>query len=318
MTLADKTNKKETKEHNIFNKKYTVVIFAIIAMFSWGCAFPFIKIGMREFAISGNDTAGKMLFAGIRFLLAGIITLIISFLKNRDIKIDSIKSFGWLFLYGFVNTGFHYFCFYMGLSNCSGSKSSIIDSLGTFWLIFLAAIFFKEKITANKVIGCISGFAGIITANFSTDIISSISFKGEGFLLISTMCAAFGGIITRIVTTNKGISVIKATGYGLTFGGLLLLAGGIISGGTLLTRITLNGIVVLTCLILISVIGFVLYNQLLSYNPVGQIAIFNVLIPVFGTLTSCVMIGEKFYLRYIMSIIFVGIGIWFVNKESFK
>ena len=67
-----------------------------------------------------------------------------------------------------------------------------------------------------------------------------------------------------------------------------------------------------------SVIGFVLYNQLLSYNPVGQIAIFNALIPVFGTLTSCILTGEKFYFKYTVSIILVAAGIWFVNRDSFK
>lgn len=317
MTVKDNINKKKTKENTIFTNKTMVVVFAVIAMFSWGCAFPFIKIGMREFAIAGDDTAGKMLFAGVRFLSAGIITLIISLFKNKDIKINSAMDFLWLVLYGVINTGFHYFCFYMGLSNCSASKASIIDSLGTFWLIFLAAIIFKEKINANKIAGCIFGFSGIVIANFTTGMIDGISFDGEGFLLISTFCAAFGGVITRIVTVNRKISVVKATGYGLFIGGFMLLAGGIILGGNI-DRITVKGIFVMAGLVCISVIGFVLYNQLLSYNPVGQIAIFNALIPVFGTFTSCILTGEKFYLKYIVSIILVGVGIWFVNRDSFK
>ena len=97
MTAKDKKNIKKTKANNIFTNKSMVVVFAVIAMFSWGCAFPFIKIGMREFAIAVDDTAGKMLFAGVRFLSAGIITLIISFFKNKDIKINSTMDFLWLF-----------------------------------------------------------------------------------------------------------------------------------------------------------------------------------------------------------------------------
>ena len=203
----------------------------------------------------------------------------------------------------------------MGLSHCSGSKASIIDSLGTFWLIFLAVLFFKERLTSNKILGCLFGFAGIIIANFSTDIISKVSFQGEGFLVISTLCAAFGGVIVRIITTVRNINAVKATGYGLTIGGVVLLAGGLFLGGTL-TKVTLKGIVVMFCLVAISVVGFVLYNQLLSCNPVGQIAIFNALIPVFGTLTSCILTGERFYFRYIISIILVALGIWFVNREK--
>lgn len=302
-------------QKNLFTKKQFVVIFAVIAMFSWGCAFPFIKLGMKEFAIQNCDTAGKMLFAGIRFFFAGIITLMMAFANNREIKISSLRDFEWLFLFGVINTGVHYFCFYIGLSNCSGSKASIIDSLGSFWLIIFAAFFFKERITFNKLMGCVLGFTGIIIANLSNEIISSVSFEGEGFLVLSTLCAASGGVLIRIITTNKKINAIKATGYGLTIGGAILLIGGILSGG-IITKITLKGICVMLCLIIISMVGFVLYNQLLCYNPVGKIAIFNSLIPVFGTLTSCVFIGEKFYFRYIISIIFVAFGIWFVNKEK--
>lgn len=315
MILTDKNYTERTMKKSLFTKRKTVILFAIIAMFSWGCAFPFIKLGMKEYAISKDDTAGKMLFAGIRFFLAGIITLIITYKREKNIKIKSLKDFSWLFLFGFVNTGFHYFCFYMGLSHCSGSKASIIDSLGTFWLIFLAVLFFKERLTSNKILGCLFGFAGIIIANFSTDIISKVSFQGEGFLVISTLCAAFGGVIVRIITTVRNINAVKATGYGLTIGGVVLLAGGLFLGGTL-TKVTLKGIVVMFCLVAISVVGFVLYNQLLSCNPVGQIAIFNALIPVFGTLTSCILTGERFYFRYIISIILVALGIWFVNREK--
>ena len=161
------------------------------------------------------------------------------------------------------------------------------------------------------------GFSGIVIANFTTDLIGGLSFNGEGFLLISTFCAAFGGVITRVVTVNRKISVIKATGYGLSIGGIMLLIGGIVLGGSV-ERITLKGIFVMAGLVCISVIGFVLYNQLLSYNPVGQIAIFNALIPVFGTLTSCILTGEKFYFKYTVSIILVAAGIWFVNRDSFK
>ena len=119
----------------------------------------------------------------------------------------------------------------------------------------------------------------------------------------------------RIITTVRNINAVKATGYGLTIGGVLLLAGGLFLGGTL-TKVTLKGLVVMFCLVAISVVGFVLYNQLLSCNPVGQIAIFNALIPVFGTLTSCILTGERFYFRYIISIILVALGIWFVNREK--
>ena len=104
MILTDKNDTERTMKKSLFKKRKTVILFAIIAMFYWGCAFTFIKLGMKEYAISNDDTAGKMLFAGIRFFLAGIITLIITYKRETNIKIKSLKDFSWLFLFGFGNT----------------------------------------------------------------------------------------------------------------------------------------------------------------------------------------------------------------------
>ena len=309
----DRITNTKKDSYNIFQDKKYVVLFAVIAMFSWGCAYPFIKMGMKEFHIVNNDFGGKILFAGVRFTCAGIITIIISKIRGNSIAVKKWNYFWWLILFGFINTGLHYFCFYIGLSNCVGSKSSIIDALGTFWLIILACIIFHEKMTLRKVIGCILGFSGIVISNIGMDFSDKFSFSGEGMLIASTFCAAFGGIITRIVT--KKVNAFTATGYSLLSGGIMLWIVGLLSGGKL-TNFTVKGAFVLLGLVVISVVGFVLYNQLLSYNPVGEIAIFNSLIPVFGTLMSCVLLGEKFYIKYVFSMLIIAMGIYIINRTS--
>lgn len=71
----------------IFLTKTPVVItFALICCALWGSAFPCIKIGYRMFAIGGNDTASQILFAGIRFLLAGLMVILIcSFIYKKPL-----------------------------------------------------------------------------------------------------------------------------------------------------------------------------------------------------------------------------------------
>lgn len=298
---------------NLFQRKGYVILFALMAMASWGCAYPFIKLGMKEFQILNTDFGGKILFAGIRFFCAGILTLVISYFMKQSIIIKSAKEWSWLFVFGLVNTGLHYLFFYIGLSNCTGSKASIIDSLGTFWLIILACIIFKENINFKKVVGCLLGFLGIIIANVGIDIGSGFSLAGEGMMILNTICAAFGGIITRIIT--RKINAIVATGYSLSIGGLILTISGIACGGEI-THITLKGLFLLCGLIAISVVGFVLYNQLLCYNPVSEIAIFNVLIPVFGTIFSCIMLKEKFSYRYLAAIAIIATAIYIINFQD--
>jgi len=290
---------------NIFTKKQFVILFALLAMFAWGCAYPFIKLGMIEWNIDSFDAGGKMLFAGVRFTAAGLFTFVIAKVKKQPILVKEGKNFAWLLLFGLINTALHYFCFYTGLSHCEGGKASIINSLSPFLLILLALVIFKEKMTWNKSVGCILGFAGIIIVNLGSDM-SGFAWNGEGMILLNCVCSAFGGILTRIVT--KKVAAITATAYSLTLGGLMLIVAGLLAGGRL-TQVTTKGVFLLLGLIAISMVGFILYNQLICYNPISEIAIFNALIPVFGTLMSCIMLGEKFGWKNLVGLVCIGAGI---------
>lgn len=204
----------------------------------------------------------------------------------------------------------------MGLSNLPGSRSSIIDSSSTFILIILACIIFKnEHLTLKKSIGCLLGFAGILIINISFGSTDSTAFslQGDGMLLMSAICSAFGGILTRIVTQKADALVV--TGISLGLGGVVMILTGIAMGGELKT-INPYGLIVLFLLVLVSTIGFSLYNKLISCNPVGEIAIFNSLIPIFGSILSCIILSEEFYIKYLFAGILVVAGIYIINAPK--
>lgn len=297
------------KTKNIFTQKRYVIVFALLAMYAWGCAYPFIKLGMIEWGIDANDAGGKMLFAGVRFTVAGLLTLLIARYKKQSLVVREKKNIAWLFLFALINTALHYYCFYTGLSHCDGGKASIINSLSPFMLIILATFIFKEKLNLHKMIGCILGFAGIIVVNLGANM-SGFSFEGEGMIILNCIFSAFGGILTRVVT--KKVPAITATGYSLSLGGLMLICSGLFTGARL-DKVTLKGIFLLLGLITISMVGFILYNQLICYNPISEIAIFNALIPVFGTLMSCIMLDEKFGITNLFGLIFIGSGIYILH-----
>lgn len=296
---------------NIFQKKQFVVLFALIAMFAWGCAYPFIKLGMKEWNIANDDAGGKMLFAGVRFTAAGIFTLGIAKWKGQPVFVKGKQDFAMLFLFGLINTALHYYFFYSGLAYCEGGKASIINALSPFLLIILATIIFKEKVTKKKALGCVLGFMGIIIVNYGTSL-DGFSFNGEGMIILNCICSAFGGILTRIVT--KRVPAITATGYSLSLGGILLIGTGILTGGRF-TGVTIWGILLLLGLITISMVGFILYNQLICYNEISEIAIFNALIPVFGTLMSCILLKENFGINHLLGLICTSIGILTIHYK---
>ena len=303
---------------SIFQRPVWVALLAFTAAFSWGWAFPLVKLGFAEYGITQNMTASKMLFAGLRFGLAGIIILLIAATTGRSFSYKSTAPKGsfsnalFLLLFALMNTTLHYACFYIGLSYSQGARAAILNSMSVFTLVILACIFFKsDKMTYRKMLGCVVGFAGILTLNMGNQESGAFTLLGDGLIILNALCGAFAGLLTRGV--NKRIDVFVGTGYSLAVGGFLLIIPSLLMGATL-PQITLWGVCIVALLVGISTIGFALYNKLLTCNPIGKVAIWNSLIPVVGALTSCICLHETFYAKYIWAAGLATIGIYIINK----
>lgn len=304
---------------SLFQRPLWVAIFALTAAIVWGWAYPLIKLGFAEFQITQDMTGSKMLFAGIRFCISGIIILLMAQSKGKKLTFNIRQHWWYILLFSLFNTTLHYFFFYIGLSHAEGARSAILNSLSVFSVVILACVFFKsDRMTIRKVIGCVLGFAGILALNMNVAGINTaevptggFTFLGDGFIILNALCGAAASLMTRGL--SKRIDVFVGTGYSLAVGGALLIIPGLAIGGTL-SCITPLGIIYLLLLIGISTTGFGLYNKLLSCNPVGKVAIYNSLIPVVGAVTSCLCLGETFYWKYVIAGTLAAMGIYIINK----
>ena len=299
---------------SVFQRPLWVALFALTAAVAWGWAYPLIKLGFDEFGIAKEMTASKMLFAGVRFTLSGLIVLVIALSKGLSLRVKGAIGWGYLLGYALLNTTIHYAFFYIGLSHSVGARAAILNSLGVFMLVLLACMFFKsDRLTPAKIAGCVVGFTGILVLNIGGGAGSGFTFMGDGMIILNALCSAFAGLMTRGLGRHANIFV--ATGYSLTLGGVMLMLPGLFMGGTL-PQVTVAGVVILFLLICISTLGFTLYNKLLSCNPVGKVAIFNSLIPVVGAVTSCLCLNEPFYWKYAIAALLAMTGIYIINARK--
>ena len=299
---------------SVFQRPVWVALFALIAAVAWGWAYPLIKLGFDEFGITREMTASKMLFAGVRFTLSGLIVLAIALSKGVSLRVNGAVGWGYLFAYALLNTTIHYAFFYIGLSHSVGARAAILNSLGVFMLVLLACMFFKsDRLTPAKIAGCVVGFTGILVLNIGGGAGSGFTFMGDGMIILNALCSAFAGLMTRGL--GRHANVFAATGYSLALGGVMLVLPGLFMGGTL-PQVTVAGVVIFFLLICISTLGFTLYNKLLSCNPVGKVAIFNSLIPVVGAVTSCLCLNEPFYWKYAIAALLAMTGIYIINARK--
>ncbi|MBQ3622677.1 MAG: DMT family transporter [Bacteroidaceae bacterium] len=300
-------------KNDIFTRPAWVVFFALTAAVAWGWAYPLIKLGFDEFAITANMTGSKMLFAGIRFAFSGVIVLLIAFAAKRNFRVRNVQAWLYVLLFALLNTTLHYAFFYIGLSHSAGARAAILNSLGVFLLVILACLFFKsDKLTFSKIAGCVVGFVGLLTLNIGGGDSGGFTLMGDGMIILNAICSAAAGLMTRGLGSR--VDVFVGTGYSLALGGLLLVVLGCAMGATL-PQITVAGVVLLFLLVCISSLGFTIYNKLLTCNPVGRVAIFNSLIPVVGALTSCLCLDEPFYWKYLFAALLAMAGIYIINKR---
>lgn len=297
-----------------FSQKKNVVLLAFVYTFLWGCAFPLVKICMTSFEILSNDNFSKMLVAGVRFFLSGIITLIISLFVKDDNR-AKIKSKDLLFIisYGLFGTTLQYAFTYIGLSNISGSIGALFDQLCVFFIIIISGLFFvDDKLNFTKIAGCFFGFSGVaftIMDGFSIN----FNLLGEGMMMLAAVSQTVAYIIAKKSVSH--LSTLKFVGFSHFLGGGILMIFSYIMGGRILT-INPKGIITMLLLVGISSIAYILSLLPLKYFSASEISVFNLLIPIFGGIMSGIYLKEDiFNFNYLFALLFVVIGIYLVNLE---
>ncbi len=297
-----------------FTKPFNILIIAAIATALWGSAIPAIKIGYELFGITESTVPVKLLFAGIRFFIAGIFVIAFNCIACKRFiypKKDEIKS---IVALGLVQTTLEYIFFYLSLVYLTGVKGSILNSIGNFFAVIIAHFAFKDdKINGRKALGCLLGFSGVVLCCFEQGLDFSFKFRGDGFILIAAFCFAAGSVMTKFITRKS--DSVTVTGWQLAIGGAVLIVIGIIFGGTLALP-SLKALMMLLYLAVLSSLAFTLWAQLLKYNPVGKISVYCFLNPVFGIILSGIMLGENiFNIKTAVSLLLVCLGIYTVNKK---
>ncbi|MDO4942381.1 MAG: DMT family transporter [Lachnospiraceae bacterium] len=309
----------------IWKKKSVVFFMAMIATALWGSAYPSIKAGYELFSISGTDIGSKLVFAGYRFAFAGILVLIVSILfrsNDADIierkgrRVRRSKIFLSCFALGLMQTTIQYIFFYLGLANTTGAKGSIVNSSGAFFGVILAPLFYPDdRLNLKKMVGCLVGFVGIVLINMDGSSLSGFCLTGEGFVLIAALAQTLASFYSKKLVRTMNVMIV--TGSQLLLGGIPLLLIGYGMGGRLIPNV--QGALLLAYMAFLSAAAFTIWTQLLKYNPASEITIYNLFIPVFGTVLSGIFLGEQVLtVVNVISIICVSLGIVFVNRNGKK
>ena len=299
-----------------FQNKIILSLTALFCCALWGISTPIVKIGYAY--LDAEHVPSLLLWVGIQFVLAGILTLSFSSASAKKLALPKRKSIKGVLIISFFQTVLQYTLLYIGLSNTSSVKGAILKSTDVFFVALLTSCVFRfEKLTLRKLIACIMGFAGIVIMNLD-GLSLNFNLQGDGVVLLAIFFYSFSVALTGRFTQDEDPVVL--CGYQMAFGGVVVLLFGALFGGSL---DFIGMLPILLILALIYAASYSLWTVLLKNNPASRVIIYSFTTPIFGVIFSSFMLTEQsgVALTSLLSalvLVCVGILIWGKSGKTEK
>lgn len=300
-------------ESSRLSRPWILFICAVLCCTLWGSAIPVIKTSYDSYWGDGISAGDMVLFAGMRFSLAGLFVLLFGSVMEKRPLLPKQSDLCGIFVICLFQTFGQYFLYYIALFHTSGISTALINGTNSIFSILLACIVFRmERLTAPKAVGCLLGFAGVTLSQLGSGGHGSFTLRGEGLMLLSCLCAALASVLIRRFSEKS--SPVLLSGWQFFVGGLALSCCGLLMGGVP-GRFCAGMVLSLLYLALVSAVAYTLWSCLLRRNSVSRVTIYGFLIPVSGVVLSAVFLGEytALNLRIFVSLILISLGICLVN-----
>lgn len=255
--------------------------------------------------------------------IAGFFILFFLFLrKSKNLKIGKelylpLCIFSILAIY--LTNVFEFW----GLQHVSPAKACFLYSLSPFFSMLLSYLHFKEKITWQKMLGLLIALVALIpvlnTQTGAEDLFRCgylLSWP-ELSLIAATFCSTYGWIVLRILVKNKELSPLIVNGFGMLLGSFFALTHSLLVD-------TWNPIPVVTqnfSSFLLSVFLMMLVSNLICYNLYSYLlkkltatflSFVGLLSPIFTSISSFLILGEKISMEIILSTSLMIVAMWIV------
>lgn len=280
-------------------KRMNYTLLIVLTTFLMGIAFPLGKMGLAF--------AQPFLLMGVRYTLAGGLLAI-----GMAGKAPFPRGGEWLkvAIIGFVQTGAVMGCAYYSMHWISSAESSILTFTNPLFVIVLGTLLLGTRYRAHQWLGVLIGFAGVAIA-FGV----RIGF-GPGTMI--GLCGALMFACSTLLIKRWGgrFNVYVLVAYQMLLGGLGLL---LLSAFTekLTFEVTGRSVAIMACMVIFcSIIQLILWFRLLQSGDPAKTSAFLFLVPLFGVLSSWLLLGEPLTWNAGLGGLCTGAGIFLVNWQG--
>ena len=249
--------------------KQWIQIFPILSGIMWGSAGIFVR-KLSELGLNSVSIVETRIIVAIIIIIDGLLCLDKKLLK---IKLKDL----WIFICAgiFSMLGLN-LCYNFAINELTLSLSAVLLSLAPIFVLILASILFKEKLTLQKTVCAILALIGCILSSGVLEEVGAMKWTTIG-IIIGTLGAFFYGTysIFSKIAMLKGYHSFTVTIYSLMAVGIALLpftdwlkVWEIIQ----IAPAPMSGFLLLHSL-LTSVLPYICFTVALNYVEAGKVAI---------------------------------------------
>jgi drug/metabolite transporter (DMT)-like permease len=216
-----------------------------------------------------------------RFALASLLLLAYCRFSNRDLRF-SARDHAFMALQGLLLFGINYVVFYWATGLMTSGLIAVVFSTIVLMNIFLAALFFGQRVEPLVVAGASLGLAGIALVFWPEFAISrsASNWHGIALSLLGTLLASLGNM-SSVRNQRQGLPVIQSNAFGMGYGAGLMALWALAQG----TQFTYDPAPAYTVSLLYlavfgSIVAFGSYLTLLGRLGAGRAAYATVLFPI--------------------------------------
>src|SRR5881227_3686296 len=282
----------ETTTVRVDGRNWIVYSELVLTMFLWGLAWPVGRLLATDLP--------PVSIAALRYAIVVPVLFGILKIKGQPIRLER-KWIANLVIMGLFSTTLYQIFFLYGVKYAAASDDSLVIGIGPVLIAVMASLILKERVAGTKILGFASGLAGIIIISIlspNTQVLNrplgvALVFGGAtAYALYTVILRSF---FSRNRADNHGPqqSSLSILSWISLFGWLFLIPFSLLESPWTYTWDAGSWLGILYLAILSTVVGYFLYIEGVSKIGAGRSGVFGNLVPVFGVLTSFLLLGEN-------------------------
>jgi len=278
--------------------------FLVIVILTWGANFGIVK--------SAFDTIPPLLFGAIRFTVMGVLLLVVTFWREREIRIRK-EDLGKVIVIGTLGLGVYQVLWSLGLNLTSPSNSALILSTQPLLGVLYIDLVKREPVGRQQYWGMLLALVGVVLVILKPTVKLHFSLEtlpGDLLTLMAGFCAAiFFSVWSKALLKNY--SPLRLMSYCTIICSFVLWIASLFSAQPILwdqawekTWWSMGYAVIFA-----GMVGHVLWYEGIERIGVTKSMVYLYFIPIWAVLFNSIMMGETIFFQQILGGVLILLGV---------